>query len=101
MTTGKLFSAEQKASLALESLTKHNGREVVEREGITPNLLTRWENELVKHAATIFKQSDASAERMAKMEQLIGRMVVDGELDTMALVVPRQRMNGHAEPVLE
>lgn len=100
--TGSLFSAEQKAQLALEALTKHNDAEICERVGITPNLLTRWENELTKNAASIFKQVDAAAERIARMEQLIGRIIVDQEMESVAPVSPQTRQkvsNGHGDPV--
>ncbi len=103
--TGKLFTAEQKAQLALESLCKHNASEICERVQITPNLLTRWENELTKNAASIFKQTDAAAERISAMERLIGRMLVDQELETVSPTSPPSRLrvtngNGHAEPVM-
>lgn len=90
------FSSEQKAQLALESLMQHNGKEICEREGITPNLLTRWENELKKNAKSIYDQVDAAADRIALLEQLLGRYMADQEMQTLTPHSARQRQKASA-----
>ncbi len=99
MATSKVFSAEQKAQLAFEALTKHNDAEICERAGITPNLLTRWKHDIEANAVAIFKGQDASAERIAEMERIIGRQIVNAELSSLRVEYQAKTKNGVRDPV--
>lgn len=83
MSTGKEFSPEVKSGAALESLTQHNGTEICGRLNITPNMLTRWEHEVVANAATIFRQSNVAQERIRNLTLILGRILAERELEAL------------------
>ena len=99
MATSKVFSAEQKAQLAFEALTKHNDAEICERAGITPNLLTRWKHDIEANAVAIFKGQSAWEDQIAAMERIIGRQVVNAELASMRIEYQAKTKNGVHDPV--
>ena len=66
MAKRRTFTPEFKAELVLEVLSDEQ--------------LSKWKRQLLENAATLFepadKQSDASADRIAQLEQLVGRLTL-------------------------
>ena len=75
------FTPEFKAEVVLEALSGESFQaEVCRRHNLSEDQLSKWKRQFLENAATLFepadKQSDASAERIAQLEQLVGRLTV-------------------------
>ena len=75
----KRFTPEFKAEVVIAALSGESSEaEICRRHNITAAQLSQWKRQFVENAATLFesnrKQSDASAERIAELEQLAGRL---------------------------
>ena len=75
------FTPEFKAEVVLEALRGESSQaEVCRRYNLSDEQLSKWKRQLLENAATLFeptdKQSDASAERIAQLEQLVGRLTL-------------------------
>ena len=76
------FTPEFKAEVVLEALSGESSKRKC--AGGEPNLsedqLSKWKQQLVENAASLFastdKQSSEAAERIAHLEQLVGRLTV-------------------------
>ena len=70
-----------KAEVVLEALTGESSQaELCRRHNLSDEQLSKWKRQLLENAATLFepadKQSDANMERIAHLEQLVGRLTV-------------------------
>ena len=75
------FTPEFKAEVVLEALSGESSQaEVCRRHNLSDEQLSKWKRQLLENAATLFepadKQSDASVERIAELEQLVGRLTL-------------------------
>ena len=75
------FTPEFKAEVVLEALMGESSQaELCRRHNLSDEQLSKWKRQLLENAATLFepadKQSDADAERIAHLEQLVGRLTV-------------------------
>ena len=75
----KRFTPEFKAKVVLEALNVEISQaELCRRHNITEKQLSQWKQRFLENAASLFestdKPSDASAERIAELEQLVGRL---------------------------
>ena len=75
------FTPEFKAEVVLEALRGESSQaEVCRRYNLSDEQLSKWKRQLLENAATLFepadKQSDASADRIAQLEQLVGRLTL-------------------------
>ena len=75
------FTPEFKAEVVLEALMGESSQaELCRRLHRSDEHLSKWKRRLLENAATLFepadKQSDADAERIAHLEQLVGRLTV-------------------------
>ena len=75
----KRFTPEFKAKIVIAALSGESSEaELCRRHNITEKQLSQWKRQLLENAASLFesnrKQSDASAERIAELEQLAGRL---------------------------
>ncbi len=75
------FTAEFKAEVVLEALSGQSSQaELCRRHTLSDEQLSKWKRQLLENAATLFeptdKQSDANMERIAPLEQLVGRLTV-------------------------
>ena len=74
------FTPEFKAEVVLEALRGESSQaEVCRRHNLSDEQLSKWKRQLLENAETpLFepadKQSDASAERITQLEQLVGRL---------------------------
>ena len=76
------FTPEFKAEVVLEALSGESSQaEVCRRHNLSDEQLSKWKRQLLENAETpLFepadKQSDASAERITQLEQLVGRLTL-------------------------
>ena len=71
----KKFTPEFKAKVVIEALNIESSEaELCRRHNTTEEQLSQWKHQFLENAATLFepnrKQSDASTERIAELEQL-------------------------------
>ena len=75
------FTAEFKAEIVLEALSGETSQaELCRRHNLSEDQLSKWKQQLVEKAASVFgsrdKASEDAAERIAHLEQLVGRLTV-------------------------
>ena len=75
------FTPEFKAEVVLEALSGESSQaEVCRRHNLSEDQLSKWKQQLVENAASLFastdKRSSEAAERIAHLEQLVGRLTV-------------------------
>ena len=86
----RTFTPEVKAKVILEALNVETSQaEVCRRHNITAKQLSQWKQQFLENAASLFestdKPSDASAERIAALEQLVGRLSQAVDIQKKAL----------------
>ena len=75
------FTPEFKAEVVLEALSGESSQaEVCRRHNLSEDQLSKWKQQLVENAASVFastdKPSSEADERIAHLEQLVGRLTV-------------------------
>ena len=76
------FTAEFRAKVVLEALRGESSQaEVCRRHNLSEDQLSKWKQQLVENAETSLfasteKQSSEAADRIAHLEQLVGRLTV-------------------------
>ncbi len=75
------FTPEFKAKVVLEALSGESSQaEVCRRYNLSEDQLSKWKQQLIENAASLFestdKHSSEAAERIAHLEQLVGRLTV-------------------------
>ena len=91
----KKFTPEFKAKVVIEALNVESSEaEICRRHNITEEQLSQWKRQLLENAATLFdsnrKQSDTSTERIALLEQLLGRL-------TQAVDIQKKALGGNTQ----
>ena len=82
MSTRK-YSPEFKARVALESLRGDvTQAELCRRYGVASDQLSRWRKRLIEQAPKLFSdgRNDPHLERIAQLEQLVGRLTLELEI---------------------
>ena len=90
MAKQRKFTSESKAKVVLEALNVETSQaELCRRHNITAAQLAQWKQLFLENVASLFestdKQSDASAERIAELEQLVGRLAQAVDIQKKAL----------------
>ena len=75
------FTPEFKATVVLEALSGESSQaELCRRHNLSEEQLSKWKQQFVENAASLFESSDKTsedtAERIAHLEQLVGRLTV-------------------------
>ena len=70
-----------RSEVVLEALSGGSSQaEMCRRHNLSDEQLSKWKRQFLENAATLFepadKQSDVSAERIAQLEQLVGRLTL-------------------------
>ena len=78
---GGRFTPQFKAEVVIEVLTGQSSQaDCVENITSVADQLSKWKHQLIQNAATLFestdKPSDDSTERIAQLEQLVGRLTL-------------------------
>ena len=81
MAKRRRFTAEFKAEVVLEALSGESSQvELCRRHNLSDEQLSTWKRQFVENAASLFESSDKAsedaAERIAHLEQLVGRLTV-------------------------
>ena len=81
MAKRRRFTAQFKAEVAIEALTNQSSQaELCRRHNLSEEQLSKWKHQLLDNTATLFestdKQANDSKERIAQLEQLVGRLTV-------------------------
>ena len=92
MAKRRRFTAEFKAKVVLEALSGETTQaEVCRRHNLSEDQLSKWKHQLVENAASVFetrdKTSQETAERIAHLEQLVGRLTVALDIEKKALTL--------------
>ena len=84
MTERRKFTAEFKAKVALELITKEKGLMEASREyEIKDTVLSRWKQEFLERAPQVFTNSrtnDHKEERIAELERMVGKLTMQLEM---------------------
>ena len=86
------FTPEFKAEVVLEALRGETSQaELCRRYNLSEEQLSTWKRELLENAASLFESSDksskAATERIAQLEQLVGRLSVAVDIQKKALTL--------------
>ena len=81
MAKRRTFTPEFKAEVVIEALSGQSSQaELCRRHDISQVLLSKWKRQLLENAASLFEQPDKQTmnanERIAHLEQLVGRLTV-------------------------
>ena len=84
------FTPEFKAKVVLEALRGETSEaELCQRHNISEEQLSTWKRQLLENAASLFaskeKPSKAATERIAQLEQHVGRLAVALDIQKKAL----------------
>ena len=91
MAKRRNFTPEFKAEVVLEALRGESSQaELCRRHNLSEQQLSKWKQQVVENVATLFvsstdQQSSESAERIAQLEQLVGRLTVALDIQKKAL----------------
>ena len=90
MAKRRTFTPEFKAEVVLEALSGTTSQaELCRRHNLNENQLSQWKHQLVENASTLFdatdKQSSDAEQRIAHLEQLVGRLTVALDIQKKAL----------------
>ena len=86
------FTPEFKAEVVLEALSSESSQaEVCRRHNISEKQLSKWKRQLLENAASLFessgKPSKEATERIAQLEQHVGRLTVALDIQKKALTL--------------
>ena len=89
MAKRRRFTAEFKAKVVLEALSGESSQaELCRRHHLSEEQLSKWKHQFVENAASLFesrdKASEDTAERIAHLEQLVGRLTVALDIEKKA-----------------
>ena len=82
MAKRRKFTAKFKAAVVLEALRGESSQaELCLRHNLSENHVSTWKHQLLENAETFFesetdKSSSESAERIAQLEQIVGRLTL-------------------------
>ena len=85
----KTFTPEFKAQVVLEALSGETSQaELCRRHNLSEEQLSTWKRQLLENAASLFESSDKSSkeatERIAQLEQRVGRLTVEVDIHKKA-----------------
>ena len=83
------FTPEFKAEVVLEALRGESSQaELCRRHNLSEDQVSKWKQQLLENAASLFESSDKSSkettERIAQLEQLVGRLTVAVDIQKKA-----------------
>ena len=83
------FTPEFKGQVVLEVLRGESSQaELCRRHNLSEDQLSKWKQQLLENAASLFESTDKSSkdatERIAQLEQLVGRLTVELDIHKKA-----------------
>ena len=90
MAKRRNFTAKFKAEVVLEALHGETSQaQLCRRHNLSENHVSTWKRQLLENVETFFESTDKpsseSAERIAELEQLVGRLTLALEIEKKAL----------------
>ena len=90
MAKRRRFTPQFKAEIVIEALSGQSSQaELYRRHNLSDEQLSKWKHQLIENAATLFESTDKlsndSKERIAHLEQLVGRLTLALALQKKAL----------------
>ena len=81
MAKRRRFTPQFKTEVVIEALTGQSSQaELCRRHHLSQDQLSKWKHQLIDNASTLFestdKHSDDSTQRIAQLEQLVGRLTL-------------------------
>ena len=88
----RTFTPGFKAKVVLEALRGESSQaELCRRHNLSEDQLSKWKQQFVENASTLFesrgKSSKETTERIAQLEQLVGRLSVAVDIQKKALTL--------------
>lgn len=98
----KNFTPKFKAEVVLEALRGETSQaEVCRRHNLSEEQVSEWKRQLLENAASLFESRDKSSkettERIAHLEQLVGRMAVAMDIQKKALTLLSEKTDPNAQ----
>ena len=93
MAKRRKFTAQFKAEVVLEALRGETSQaELCRRHNLSENQVSTWKRQLLENVETLFasetdKSSSGSVEKIAQLEQLVGRLTLALEIQKKALTL--------------
>ena len=89
MAKRRRFTPEFKAEVVIEALSGQSSQaQLCRKHNLSQDQLSKWKHQLVDNAATLFestdKQSNDHSERIAQLEQLVGRLTITLDIQKKA-----------------
>ena len=86
------FTPEFKTEVVLEALRGESSQaELCRRHNLSEDQLSKWKQQVVENVASVFastdKRSSEATERIAQLEQLVGRLTLALEIQKKALTL--------------
>ena len=102
MTKRRKFTAKFKAEVVLEALRGESSQaELCRRHNLSEDQLSKWKQQFLENVASLFesgdKDSQDATERIAQLEQLVGRLTVELDIHKKAKAVLREKADLNAE----
>ena len=90
MAKRRKFTPEFKAEVVIEALCGQSSQaELCRKHNISDVQLSTWKRQLLENAATLFepadKKTDASQQRITQLEQLVGRLTLELDIQKKSL----------------
>ena len=98
----RTFTPEFKGRVVLEMLRGESSQaEVCRRHNLSEDQLLKWKQQFLENAASLFESSDKpyknATERIAQLEQRVGRLTVALDIHKKARAVLREKADLNAE----
>ena len=98
----RTFTPEFKAEVVLEALRGESSQaELCRRHNLSEDQLSEWKQQFVENAASLFESRDkspkAATERIAHLEQLVGRLTVAVDIHERASMWLRGKTDPDAQ----
>ena len=102
MAKRRKFTAKFKAEVVLEALRGESSQaELCRRHNLSEDQLSKWKQQFLENVASLFESSDKpsknATERIAQLEQLVGRLTVELDIHKKAKAVLREKADLNAE----
>ena len=96
------FTPEFKAEVVLEALRGESSQaELCRRHNLSEDQLSEWKQQFLENAASLFESGDKgsqdAAERIAHLEQLVGKLTVAVDIQKKALTLLGEKADPDAQ----
>ena len=96
------FTPEFKAEVVLEALRGESSQaELCRRHNLSEDQLLKWKQQFLENVASLFESSDKpsknATERIAQLEQLVGRLTVELDIHEKAKALLREKADMNAQ----